>query len=110
MDVEEVAARVIYLTDGDKTGSDYLSDLRKAKVPESRLKSLPSGTSIEDLRAKDFLISVIASILPKGLLGPRQAPSEQPGRPDGRLRSGRRTRASHWGKSLSPTRSSTEIQ
>ncbi len=66
MDVEEVAARVIYLTDGDKPGSDYLSDLRASNVPESRLKSLPPGTSVEDLLDRDFLISVINSLLPDG--------------------------------------------
>lgn len=66
MDVEEVAARVIYLTDGDKAGSDYLSDLRAHNVPESRLKSLPADTSVEDLLDQDFLISVIDSLLPEG--------------------------------------------
>jgi predicted ATP-dependent endonuclease of OLD family len=64
MDLEEVAARVIYLTDGDKSGSDYLSDLRAANVPEARLKSLPPGTSVEDLLDRDFLISVINALLP----------------------------------------------
>lgn len=66
MDVEEVAARVLYLTDGDKSGSDYLSDLRAAGVPAARLKSLPRGTSVEDLLDRDFLISVINSLLPEG--------------------------------------------
>jgi hypothetical protein len=66
IDVEEVAARVIYLTDGDKSGCDYLSDLRAKNVPESRLKSLPPGTSVEDLLERDFLISVIDSLLPDG--------------------------------------------
>lgn len=64
MDVEEIAARVIYLTDGDKSGLDYLSDLRADSVPESRLKSLPPGTSVEDLLDRDFMISVINSLLP----------------------------------------------
>ena len=72
MDVEEVAARVIYLIDGDKPGSDYLSDLRASNVPESRLKSLPPGTSVEDLLDRDFLISVINSLLPEG--APRPTP------------------------------------
>lgn len=66
LDVEEVAARVIYLTDGDKAGSDYLADLRGRGVPESRLKSLPKGTSIEDLLDKDFLLDVVDSLLPEG--------------------------------------------
>lgn len=70
MDVEEVAARVIYLTDGDKAGLDYLAARRAVHVPESRLKSLPPGTSTEDLLDRDFLISVIDSLLPKGLLRP----------------------------------------
>ena len=56
---------MIYLTDGDKPGSDYLSDLRASNVPESRLKSLPPGASVEDLLDRDFLISVINSLLPE---------------------------------------------
>lgn len=63
MDVEEVAARVIYLTDGDKSGADYLAGLRAANVPESRLKSLPTGQSVEDLVDRDFLLSVIDDLL-----------------------------------------------
>ena len=39
---------MIYLTDGDKSGSDQLSDLRAANVPESRLKSLPPGFLCRD--------------------------------------------------------------
>lgn len=70
LDVEEVAARVIYLVDGDKSGSDYLADLRKRQVPESRLKSLPRGTSIEDLLDRGFLLDVIAQLLPTGALRP----------------------------------------
>ena len=93
MDVEEVAARVIYLTDGDKP-DDYLSDLRASNVPESRLKSLPPGTSVEDLLDRDFLISVINSLLPEMLRGLRHASFGRPGRPGGRSRSGRRTRVS----------------
>ena len=70
LDVEEVAARVIYLVDGDKAGRDYLADLRKREVPESRLKSLPHGTSIEDLLDRDFLLDVIAELLPNGASRP----------------------------------------
>lgn len=70
LDVEEVAARVIYLVDGDKPGSAYLATLRKQAVPESRLKSLPPGTSIEDLLDRDFLLDVIARLLPSGALRP----------------------------------------
>ncbi|ROR91817.1 putative AbiEii toxin of type IV toxin-antitoxin system [Nocardioides aurantiacus] len=65
-DVEEVAARVIYLTDGDKAGSAYLTVLRARDVPEARLKSLPRGTSIEDLLDRDFLLEVIDAVLPLG--------------------------------------------
>jgi hypothetical protein len=69
-DVEEVAARVIYLVDGDKSGSDYLRDLGKRGVPESRLKTLPPGSSIEDLLHRDFLLEVIDELLPTGTLRP----------------------------------------
>ncbi|QYJ03112.1 AAA family ATPase [Nocardioides panacisoli] len=65
LDVEEVAARVIYLTDGDKDGSDYLANLREREVPESRLKSLPKGNSIEDLLDRDFLLDVVDTLLSK---------------------------------------------
>ena len=69
-DVEEVAARVIYLTDGDKAGADYLTVLRDRDVPEPRLKSLPRGTSIEDLLDRDFLLDVINAVLPDGVPRP----------------------------------------
>lgn len=59
------------MVDGDKPGSDYLADLRKREVPESRLKSLPPGTSIEDLLDRDFLLDVIAELLPTGAMRPR---------------------------------------
>lgn len=70
LDVEEVAARVIYLVDGDKPGFDYLADLRKRAVPESRLKSLPPGSSTEDLLDRNFLLDVIDELLPTGVSRP----------------------------------------
>lgn len=109
MDVEEVAARVIYLTDGDKSGSDYLSDLRATNVPESRLKSLPPGTSVEDLLDRDFLISVINSLLPEGAPRPT-ARTFRAAWTAGRsiTKWAKDKDVATWERSRSPTRSSTQ--
>ena len=72
MDVEEIAARVIYLTDGDKAGAKYRAHLRDRGVTEERLRSLPDGKSIEDLLDRDFLLSVIDALLPEGVKRPSE--------------------------------------
>lgn len=83
MDVEEIAAQVIYLTDGDKAGAKYRADLRDRGVHEERLTSLPDGKSIEDLLDRNFLLSVIDAVLPEGVARPTARtfrPSQTAGR------------------------------
>lgn len=66
MRVEEVAAKVVYLTDGDGDGARYREDLAEVGVPSSRILQLPDGMATEDLLDADFYLSVIGSMLPGG--------------------------------------------
>ncbi|WP_161606020.1 AAA family ATPase [Microlunatus speluncae] len=66
MDVEEVAAKVIYLTDGDGAGQDYHRALKQAGVSEERIHSLPEGMATEDLLDPGYYLGVVASMLPPG--------------------------------------------
>ncbi|MEH0109657.1 AAA family ATPase [Tersicoccus sp. MR15.9] len=61
--VEEVAAKVVYLVDGDEGGSAHKAALQNAGVEAGRIFSLPEGAAVEDLVATDVYISVIGSFL-----------------------------------------------
>ena len=50
---------VLYLTDGDDGGKSNSKKLRKVGIPDSRIFSLPSGTTIEDLVASDTLVAAV---------------------------------------------------
>ena len=67
MDVEDIAAKVVYLTDGDGEGSTYRDQLRTAGVPDSRIFSLPDGFTSEDLVSRAYFIEVVNSLLPNGV-------------------------------------------
>lgn len=57
--VEEVAAKVVYLADGDAGGDDLLAQLKKDGVDASRMFQLPKGSAVEDLvHQGDFLNAV----------------------------------------------------
>ncbi|MCH1865304.1 AAA family ATPase [Nocardioides sp. CFH 31398] len=64
MEVEEVAARVVYLADGDADGQRYLRELKSSGVDEQRLFQLPPGTALEDLLDREFYLGVLAKMLP----------------------------------------------
>lgn len=65
MRIEEVAARVVYLTDGDRQGRQYKKDLvNLAKVADDRIFALPADMATEDLLDVDFLLDVVTKMLP----------------------------------------------
>lgn len=61
--VEEVAAKVVYLTDGDKGGSDHESALKKVGVDASRIFRLPKAHALEDLVHQDDYIATVNDFL-----------------------------------------------
>ncbi|MFD6177562.1 hypothetical protein ACFWE7_11060 [Isoptericola sp. NPDC060282] len=61
--VEEVAARVVYLTDGDQGGAAHKYALRAAGVDEHRVFALPKNHAVEDLVNRDDYIMVVNSLL-----------------------------------------------
>lgn len=70
MEVEEIAARVVYLTDGDGDGKRYRRDLLAADVAEQRIFSLPDGMGAEDLLDPNFYLETVAALLPKDIRKP----------------------------------------
>lgn len=67
MDVEDIAAKVVYLSDGDDEGAKYRKDLKEAGVPSSRVFQLPSGWASEDLVSRSYFIEIVNTLLPEGL-------------------------------------------
>lgn len=63
--VEEVAAKVVYLIDGDSGGAHHESSLKGVGVDAHRIFRLPSGRAIEDLIHRDDYISVVNDFLEK---------------------------------------------
>lgn len=61
--VEEVAAKVVYLTDGDDGGKAHEDALKDVGVDASRIFRLPKGYAVEDLVNRDDYISVVNSFL-----------------------------------------------
>jgi predicted ATP-dependent endonuclease of OLD family len=61
--VEEVAARVVYLIDGDAGGRTHATALKQVGVDPSRIFALPSGQAVEDLANRDDFVSAINSLL-----------------------------------------------
>lgn len=49
LDVEEIAAKVVYLADGDKGGDELVSRLVRDGVAPERVFQLPKGCAVEDL-------------------------------------------------------------
>lgn len=64
MRVEEVAARVVYLTDGDDQGRKYAQQLRDADVQDSRIFSLPDGWATEDLVEPEVFVELVNTLMP----------------------------------------------
>ncbi|KRE42275.1 AAA family ATPase [Knoellia sp. Soil729] len=61
--VEEVAAKVVYLTDGDKGGDEHKAALKGVGVDGSRIFSLPMAQAIEDLINRDDYLVVVNRFL-----------------------------------------------
>lgn len=61
--VEEVAAKVVYLTDGDKGGGEHMAALKDVGVDGSRIFSLPTAHAIEDLINRDDYLGVVNGFL-----------------------------------------------
>jgi len=61
--VEEVAAKVVYLTDGDDGGRVHESALKQVGVDARRIFRLPKGHAVEDLINRDDYISVVNDFL-----------------------------------------------
>lgn len=63
MRVEEVAAKVVYLADGDEGGAKHLRNLMEAGVAKDRIFQLPEGKSTEDMINRDDYVRVINGLL-----------------------------------------------
>jgi len=67
-----VAARVVYLTDGDTGGGEHRKRLRTAGIDASKIHSLPAGLAIEDLLTSDaYLAAAHALMADAGYRGAR---------------------------------------
>lgn len=61
--VEEVAAKVVYLADGDHGGKRHEAALKEVGVDGSRIFRLPKGHAVEDLINRDDYIAVVNNFL-----------------------------------------------
>lgn len=61
--VEEVAAKVVYLVDGDSGGDKHRANLRAVGVDNSRIFSLPIHAASEDLIHPDDYVTVVNDLL-----------------------------------------------
>lgn len=61
--VEEVAAKVVYLIDGDQGGADHVDLLVAAGVDRKRTCSLPEGHAVEDLIEPTAYLKVVNGFL-----------------------------------------------
>lgn len=60
---EAAAARVCYLTDGDRAGTELAGRLGAYGVDEARIFALPGGCGVEDLVAPDDYVAVVNRLL-----------------------------------------------
>lgn len=66
LDVEEIAAKVVYLADGDADGDRYRTELQQAGVDSERIFGLPQGQALEDLLDPAFYLEIVAGMLADG--------------------------------------------
>ncbi|MBE7325998.1 AAA family ATPase [Nocardioides sp. Y6] len=64
MHMEEIAAKVVYLTDGDAGGDKHRKALISAGVREERVFHLPKGLASEDLIQRQQYVDVVNPMLP----------------------------------------------
>ncbi|WP_269306006.1 AAA family ATPase [Aeromicrobium sp. HA] len=80
--VEEVAARVVYLTDGDQGGKDHEKLLTAVGVDASRIFRLPENHAVEDLLRPEFYLATVNEFLARMGQGKRfEATDVPPGIP-----------------------------
>ncbi|WP_412871276.1 AAA family ATPase [Cellulomonas sp. 179-A 4D5 NHS] len=66
MRVEEIAAQVVYLTDGDRAGARYREQLAGEGVDASRIFALPQDWASEDLIQRHIFLDIVNAMLPEG--------------------------------------------
>ncbi|MEU0315118.1 AAA family ATPase [Nocardioides sp. NPDC006273] len=60
LELEEVAARVVYLVDGDEGGNKHLRRLHdEMKIPKDRIKQFPAPKAIEDFVHPDRYLELV---------------------------------------------------
>lgn len=73
-----VAGRVTFIVDGDEQGINWNAALNLAGVPDSRIRSLPSGLALEDLLDRNYYLQAIAELLHVDFDLIRDVPAGQP--------------------------------
>ncbi len=63
--VEEVAAKVVYLTDGDRGGKDHEKLLKAVGVDRARIFRLPDNHAVEDLLHPEAYLATVNDFLVK---------------------------------------------
>jgi hypothetical protein len=57
-----IATRVAYLVDGDAGGAIWHGQLIEAKIPTTRIRSLPAGIGLEDLLDRSSYLDAVAQL------------------------------------------------
>jgi ABC-type Mn2+/Zn2+ transport system ATPase subunit len=57
--LDTLAARVIFLVDGDKGGKAWNKQLSDSSIPATRIRSLPSEEALEDFLREDFYVETL---------------------------------------------------
>lgn len=58
-----IAARVVYLVDGDPEGQRYRASLMESHVDDSRVFNLPTGMAVEDLLAPSCYLQAVSGLM-----------------------------------------------
>lgn len=66
LELEEVAARVLYLVDGDGGGDEHKTRLLDMGIPEARIKQLPKPKAAEDYVHPDVYLALVNALLELG--------------------------------------------
>lgn len=76
LELEEVAARVLYLVDGDAGGDDHKARLLDMGIPETRIKQLPKPKAAEDYVHPDVYLAMVNAFLQLGGASDAIAPED----------------------------------
>jgi energy-coupling factor transporter ATP-binding protein EcfA2 len=89
----DIAARVVYLADGDSAGERYKTELVEQGVDADRVHLLPAGKAIEDLLTEQSWFAAVHALMTEaGYTGPPLTANDLPG--DGPIAK----RLKDWGK------------